>query len=162
MRDVKRSFFLVITVVLSICFLNCGRTNIKTDPKKIKDDFGIRIVKRAKTYLDSPYKYGGCDASGFDCSGLVYRVFYDLGVDLPRMSLDQAKEGMEIPKGKEKPGDLIFFRTVSPTKPSHVGIVTKKGTMIHAPSSGKRVMISKYKGNPYWEPKIHVIRRIRP
>ena len=53
---------------------------------------GDQVVADARRYLGVPYVWGGTDpAKGLDCSGLVQRVYKDLGIDLPRVSQGQAR-----------------------------------------------------------------------
>src|SRR5690606_5587206 len=54
------------------------------------------LLKDAEKYLGAPYKYAGNTSSGFDCSGLVCKVFDENSMKLPRRSEDQGKEGKEV------------------------------------------------------------------
>ena len=69
---------------------------------------GDQVVADARKYLGIPYVWGGTDpAKGLDCSGLVQRVYADLGIDLPRVSQDQARVGQAVPSlAQARPGDL--------------------------------------------------------
>ena len=81
------------------------------------------ILKDAEKYLGAPYKYAGNTSAGFDCSGLVSKVFDENKMKLPRRSEDQSKEGREISIKEAKPGDLVFFATSGGSRVSHVGII---------------------------------------
>ena len=115
---------------------------------------GDAIVADAKRYLGIPYKWGGTDPdSGLDCSGLVQRVYGDMGFDLPRVSGDQAKAGRPVASlADAQPGDLIAFG--SPV--DHIGIYAGDGKMVVAPHTGDVVKIQ----NVYRTPT--AIRRILP
>ena len=120
-----------------------------------------KIIKTAKSYLGTPYKYGGTTNTGFDCSGLVYVSFKELNLELPRKSSDQAGYGSEIKVENVKIGDLIFFNT-SGNSISHVGIVesiNNNGSInfIHS-STSKGVMISSLDEN-YW--KTRFVKAVR-
>ncbi len=92
-----------------------------------------RLVERARRFLGIPYLWGGTSAKGFDCSGLVKRVYAMEGVPLPRDSDQQALVGSLIPRGeadRAAPGDLLFFGEGGAV--SHVAIHVGAGTFIHA------------------------------
>lgn len=101
------------------------------------------ILSAAHSWLGVPYKYGGNDRKGVDCSGLVLQVYKDaLGIPLPRNSREQRDYCTAIAKGSLIPGDLIFFATGKDRKQvSHVGIFIGDNLMIHA-SSSKGVILS--------------------
>ncbi|MDY3343897.1 C40 family peptidase [Riemerella anatipestifer] len=122
-----------------------------------------KIVKTAEKYLGVPYKYAGNTSSGFDCSGLVSKVFIENNKTLPRRSTDQALEGSSISVKEIKAGDLVFFATMGGAKVSHVGIVHTIETdgeikFIHA-STSKGVIISSL-NETYWNKSFLFARRI--
>ena len=89
-----------------------------------------------------PYKYGGLDSRGIDCSGFVFRVFINsYKVKLPHSSLAQSKLGKPVSKANLDFGDLVFFR-ISRNRISHVGIYVGEGKFIHA-SLKRGVMVSR-------------------
>lgn len=100
---------------------------------------GTAVVAEAKKYLGVPYVWGGTNPkTGLDCSGLVQLVFEKFGVDLPRVSYLQAREGKPVGSlAQARPGDLLAFN--SPV--SHIGIYIGDGKMIHAPRPGQDVKI---------------------
>jgi hypothetical protein len=91
-------------------------------------------------YRGIPYLWGGTDPEvGLDCSGFVQHVFDQLGIDLPRVSRDQAKAGVEVPSLAEaKPGDLIAFG--SPV--DHIAIYLGDNKIIHAPRTGEVIKVT--------------------
>ncbi|MEG0759946.1 C40 family peptidase [Chryseobacterium sp.] len=111
------------------------------------------LLKDAETYLGTPYKFGGNNSSGFDCSGFTVKVFQDNNFNLPRRSADQADAGKLIDIKTVKPGDLLFFATAGGSRVSHVGIVHTieidgEIKFIHA-STSKGVIISSL-NEKYW------------
>lgn len=100
---------------------------------------GDEIVSKAKQYLGVPYKYGGSSPSGFDCSGFVYYVFRNLGINISRTQTTMYAQGTPVKKSELKPGDLVFFQNTYKAGISHVGIYVGDGKFIHSPSSGKVV-----------------------
>lgn len=109
-----------------------------------------RIIRLARSMVGAPYKWGGTSPrSGFDCSGLVWYVYYQNGIDLPRISHQQFGVGKPVRRSDLRPGDLVFHQVEKFGKSLHVGIVTDRGTFVHAPSSGKRVMETSL-NSPYW------------
>jgi cell wall-associated NlpC family hydrolase len=107
---------------------------------------GEQVVADARRYLGVPYVWGGTDPDkGLDCSGLVQRVYADLGIKLPRVSGDQARTGRPVASVADaKPGDIVAFgRPVH-----HVGIYVGDGKMIAAPYPGKNVRIEPLPSTP--------------
>jgi probable lipoprotein NlpC len=121
-----------------------------------------RIVDIALSYEGVPYLYGGIDASGFDCSGLVYRVFLQsVGIALPRTARGQFEFREPIDVSKLQPGDLLFFNTDGPI--SHVGIYEGEGRFIHAASDGpRRGVIESSLSESYWAKSFAGAGRIVP
>ena len=103
----------------------------------------------ARKMLGAPYRYGGTDPKGFDCSGLVRYAFNQSGVELPRTSRGIFRASLRIDPQKIEPGDLVFF-ALSANKISHVGIYEGQSRFIHSPSSGKGVSYASM-ANPYWQ-----------
>ncbi|MBI3771746.1 MAG: C40 family peptidase [Gammaproteobacteria bacterium] len=99
--------------------------------------------------LDVPYRRGGNTPKGFDCSGLVYYVYRQLGVQVGRSAQEQFRQAQPVTADNLRPGDLVFYRLRTKAV-SHVGIYAGEGRFIHAPSHGKRVSYA-LMAEPYWQ-----------
>ena len=116
-----------------------------------------RIVETALSYRGVPYRTGGSDPKGFDCSGLVQYVFAQQGVTVPREVREQIRLGREVRLAGVERGDLIFF-AVGSAEPSHVGIATGGDAFVHAPSTRGVVRVEKF-SDPYWARRVVAVRR---
>lgn len=119
------------------------------EPLKEAED----IVKYAKTFDGTRYKYGGTTKRGMDCSGLIYTSFKAHNIDLPRTTSELQSTGNWVDLKEVNVGDLVFFATKKNSrKVNHVGIVTNVRTgnveFIHA-STSKGVIISSL-AERYW------------
>lgn len=105
----------------NLCSIPAGKTD------------GKRITDLAKHFLGIPYIWGGTSAKGFDCSGLVKRVFSMEGVSMPRDADQQSERGALIPLddiGSAEKADLLYFGEGG--KITHVAIALGEGKFIHA------------------------------
>jgi len=105
-----------------------------------------------------PYRNGGSDPNGFDCSGLVQWVFAQNGRVLPREVREQFRVGREIDADDVRAGDLLFFDTGS-RPASHVGIALDRDTFVHAPSTNGVVRVERYTSD-YWSRRYVGARRV--
>jgi peptidoglycan DL-endopeptidase CwlO len=101
------------------------------------------FLKAAVSRLGLPYVWGAAGPGSFDCSGLVQWSLAQAGVVMPRVAVDQARAGPQVPLSQLQPGDLLFYHTdpTAPTYISHVAIYLGKGLMIQAPEPGMDVQI---------------------
>ncbi|SDC69405.1 NlpC/P60 family protein [Niabella drilacis] len=108
------------------------------------------LVRYAKTFLGTPYKYGASDPQkGFDCSGFLYYLFRHYQVKPPRSSYDYEHVGQAVSIQKALPGDLILFRGEHSSRIGHIGMITSAKdplSFIHAAGSGTGVIISTFSG----------------
>ena len=117
------------------------------------------VLRRAMALLGTPYRWGGTSENGFDCSGLVGYVFKSaLGIELPRISREMANSGERVERAALNAGDLVFFSRRG-KRVDHVGIYVGNGQFLHAPRTGKDVMISSL-DTGYWSGKFMQARRV--
>jgi probable lipoprotein NlpC len=97
----------------------------------------VLVLDAAAQYEHTPYRYGGLDRRGLDCSGLVYVSFQDaLGVAVPRNTGGLYSWSEKISIEDANPGDLVFFKTTGNGNISHVGIFVGGRRFIHSASEG--------------------------
>jgi cell wall-associated NlpC family hydrolase len=102
------------------------------------------IIATATEAMGRPYTYGGTgeDGEGFDCSGLIQYSYGKHGIELPRRSTDQAREGRKIERRLKllSPADILTFSNHG-GKVSHVGLYIGDGRFIHSATRGVQVSV---------------------
>ena len=125
------------------------------EPSATKGDRRSAIVSYATSFVGTRYRYGGRDATGFDCSGFTCFVMKKFGLRVPPTSTLQATGGQKIHWKSAQPGDLIFFGDHG--KVNHVGIVTQNAGLqfyvVHSTSSSG-VRVDEIIGHPYWRSRV--------
>jgi len=113
-------------------------------PGASSNNVGARAASMAMQVAKNktPYIWGGNSLSrGVDCSGLVQQIYRQLGIQVPRTTYEQAKNGKAVPVSQIRPGDLVFYRPGS-SGPEHVGIYVGNGQIVHAANSKLGVITS--------------------
>jgi len=118
---------------------------------------GNEVVNYAYKFLGKPYVYGATGPNAFDCSGLTQYVYNKFGIDISRTTYTQVGEGTKVNRSDLRAGDLVFFNTEGSI--SHVGIYIGNGAFIHAPRTGKPVMVSSL-SDGYYSKNYSTARRI--
>ncbi|MDR3348404.1 MAG: C40 family peptidase [Acidaminococcales bacterium] len=118
---------------------------------------GAGVIQTAALYKGVPYRFGGVDAKGFDCSGYTAFVFQKHNIALPRTADVQYKVGSAVARNALAVGDLVFFETYAKGA-SHVGIYAGGGKFWHA-SSSRGVMLSGL-DEQYWRSRYLGARRV--
>ncbi len=119
-----------------------------------------RLVTEALSYTGTRYTYAGTSRrTGFDCSGLVYRVYLDVAdIRFPRMVEDLYREGEPVAKGRLLPGDLVFFNTLGYI--SHVGMYIGEGKFVHAENERTGVIVTPFSSDYYTRTYVGARRHI--
>lgn len=118
-----------------------------------------KVMMEIVRYLNTPYRYGGNNSNGIDCSAFTQIVFQNsLNVSLPRTASEQFHNGQSIPsKYQLKFGDLIFFNTTKRNYPGHVGIFLGNDLFAHA-SYSRGVTVSSLQSTYYTSKYVGAIR----
>jgi hypothetical protein len=139
-----------------------GRTGTRTDAPsgtggRLTAD-GYSISSTALSLRGAPYRTGGVDPAGFDCSGFVKYVFEQHGFTMPRETRKQFEVGRTVNRSALAPGDLVFFTTVAPGA-SHVGILVGGDQFVHAPTSSGVVRVERL-SSQYWASRFVGAKRV--
>jgi cell wall-associated NlpC family hydrolase len=121
---------------------------------------GYALAGTALALRGTPYRDGGADPTGFDCSGFTQYVFAQYGVSLPRAVRDQFRLGTAVKPEELAAGDLVFFATTDPDA-SHVAIAIGGDEFVHAPSTSGVVRVERLSSR-YWAPRYRGARRLGP
>lgn len=111
-----------------------------------------RIAEVALSLEGTPYRFGGDDPGGFDCSGLVQYAYQRAGLHVPRTARGQYEAVRPIYVHQLAPGDLVFFRTRGAFV-SHVGIYVGDGRFVHALNADAPVRVSRLDAR-YWRQRL--------
>lgn len=107
-----------------------------------------KLMESFDTWKGTKYSWGGDSRAGIDCSALTRRVYREVfGYELPRVSIDQVKQGKVVTKENLKPGDILFFRPRNSV--NHTAVYLGNSLFINA-SSSQGVVLSSLE-NSYWK-----------
>ena len=165
----KIIFYIVISLFLCSCI----------SQKKITKRSNINsVIGKARTYIGTPYQWGGNDKNGIDCSGLLVRSFESIGMKIPRTTSQQIDigknitinrtinwlRGKPISLNKSKSGDLVFFAFgKSKRKVTHVGLISNvknKLDMDFIHASSTRGVVETQLNKDYYLKRIRKIKRV--
>ncbi len=149
----KSMFKLIYRQVLICCLflitLGCAAKSPQPEEYSIQDKSAqlfqeqhkAILVPTAESAIGTPYRFGGTDGNGFDCSGFVRWVYSYAGVKLPRTAREQSRLGETI-KNKDdmQVGDIVAF--YNKRRGYHTGIYVGEGKFIHSPRRRTKVRIS--------------------
>ncbi len=130
--------FILIFFTISI---NIFSSELQSVKYKDSEEAVNKLFHSVEKWLGTPYKVGGLNKSGVDCSGFTSAVYRDVfDINLPRTVTGQRDIGVPV-TGNLKTGDLLFFNTTG--KLSHVGIYLFDNKFVHAASQGPSIGVIK-------------------
>jgi hypothetical protein len=131
-------------------YIQVGNGEIKQAPFKRPKLQPDQMVVLARRFLGLPYFWGGTSPLGLDCSGFVQLIYRLSGTEILRdADIQFTKSGLiEVPKGQEKAGDLVFFGKKSI---AHVGMMISDKEFIHATTHGKPLVQISNLHEEYWQ-----------
>jgi NlpC/P60 family len=162
-QSTRRRAAALAVAILAVLASGCATTRVALPPPvrppigAVPFD-GFALATTALALQGVPYRLGGADPSGFDCSGLVQYVFARHGRTLSRVVTQQYGEGRSVDADHVRPGDLVFFVT-SGRHVSHVGIAIGGDRFVHAPNSRGVVRVESL-GAEYWSRHFAGARRM--
>ena len=128
-------------------------------PLRLSDPAAVReaLLARHSAWQGVPYRLGGDDHAGLDCSAFTQLTYRDLfGIAIPRDTGAQRAAGRVLPPTQALPGDLLFFNTGRYDR--HVGIYMGGKQFLHV-STRAGVMISSL-AEDYWARRFVSVVRI--
>ena len=101
-------------------------------------DVGARAAELARSRIGAPYVSGAAGPDGFDCSGLVFWVYSQLGIGVGRSAPQQYASTRHVESSELQPGDIVFFENTFPSSQriTHVGIYVGGGGVVMAVDNG--------------------------
>ncbi len=121
--------FVIVVLLLGSCQLTRRVGNLFINNKEAVSNYSTReidnLVETALAYQGVPYRNGGTNEKGMDCSGLLFRVYADNNLLIPRPTFQQALFGESVNIKDIQVGDWLFFKTNGSLNINHVGLVTK-------------------------------------
>lgn len=167
----KRIIYTSLTFVLILLLAAC-----KPSPHPKNPNYGIKkptvkyraskqsLSKMVKELQGRPYVWAEEGPNNFDCSGFTYYMYGSMGIEIPRVAREQARNGNEIKMNELIYGDLIFFDTDTRPKGNitHVGMYLGNGWFTHASTKDYEVIYSNLNTTSYYKQRLRICRRYLP
>ncbi len=157
------SWLRALALCLAVLLAGCGPTIIGvpdwSSGGSRDSGLGVRVAQTARSQIGVRYRLGGTTPRGFDCSGLIWWAYRQHGINVPRVTEDQANAGFGVSRGAMRAGDILVFRTRQGRTGLHTALYTGRGNFVHSPSSGKKIREDNL-SQEYWKRRLIRIRRI--
>ena len=146
----RRSLVLLAALGLGAC---AGQQETRapsrgsTQQQDAATTLGQHAAQIAVGQVGMPYRYGGAEPGGFDCSGLIHYSYHRAGKTVPRTTSQLWNATTTVDRKDMRVGDVLFFRIDG--KMSHVGMYLGNSRFVHAPSSGKTVSVESLRNDYY-------------
>jgi len=155
-------FTILSTVIITLSASGCSnspqdhsRATFSNSQANVQSDHVLNKIYQ--DWSGVPYRWGGTNKSGIDCSAFTQVVMLEYSqVNLPRTTHQQVNVGSKVAFDNAKVGDLVFFKVSR--KQNHVGVYIGGNQFMHA-STSKGVIISRL-DNPYWADAFWHFRRV--
>jgi cell wall-associated NlpC family hydrolase len=142
---------LACVVILAVAAAGCSSQPEKRQSPAVNTvpvaSTADKAVQIALQQVGVPYRYGGANPNGFDCSGLVHYSYSRAGKMVPRTTSTLWSGMRPVAADQLRKGDILFFNISG--KMSHVGMYVGAGQFVHAPSSGKSVSVASLRSDFY-------------
>jgi len=122
------------------------------------------LDKMVKELQGKPYVWAEEGPNNFDCSGFTYYMYGSMGIEIPRVAREQAKQGRQINVNELIYGDLIFFDTERRHRGriTHVGMYLGNGWFTHASTTEYEIVYSNLNTSSYYKKRLRICRRYLP
>lgn len=147
--------------------LDCTTAFLLTDEEEDQQGLFLAddLIDFARGFLGKPYRRGGKNPAGFDCSGFTSYIFKNFDIHLAPSSSAQYTQGHAVATSEVRPGDLLFFSgRGARSNVGHVGMaveVLSDGTIIfiHSATSGG-IRYDRYPDGGYYSKRYIGARRM--
>jgi cell wall-associated NlpC family hydrolase len=149
----KKFKLLSLSILFILLIFGC---QVRKEPEKVWD-LRDKMMGLAASLVGLPYKYGGYDLEGFDCSGFVHYIYTSYGIKIPRTAKKQGQMKGKIKIKRAKAADILVFKL---KRRWHTAIYDGKRQFIHSPNS--RGTIRREHLNSYWRKRLKYVISIIP